>query len=166
MTDTTPRLFLPLLAAGQAQKELIHNEALLLLDLLVQPVVETLGDNVPPDSPASGQAWIVGTAPGGAWAGQAGAVAGWTDGGWRFAAPHEGSRLWIRAAGLWADYRGGTWQLGHGVAASLSVGGVQVVGAQQPAIPSPTGGTVIDQAARTALAAVLDALRSHGLVAR
>ena len=40
MTDPiTPRFGLPLLAPGQAAKELTHNEALSLLDLLVQPVV-------------------------------------------------------------------------------------------------------------------------------
>ena len=32
MTDATPRFALPLLAAGQAQKELFHNEALTLPD--------------------------------------------------------------------------------------------------------------------------------------
>ncbi len=36
------RLALPLLAAGQAQKELVHNEALLRLDLVSQPVVPLL----------------------------------------------------------------------------------------------------------------------------
>ncbi|WP_312846581.1 hypothetical protein [Sphingopyxis sp. PET50] len=42
MTDlpSTARLALPLLAMAQAQKEVTHNEALTLLDLLVQPVVE------------------------------------------------------------------------------------------------------------------------------
>ena len=35
MSDTTARLRLPTLRAGQAQKELTHNEALTLLDLAV-----------------------------------------------------------------------------------------------------------------------------------
>jgi len=166
MADTTPRLSLPLLAAGQAQKELFHNEALTLLDLMVQPAAETLGDAAPPVSPRPGQAWIVGPAPSGDWAGQAGAVAGWTESGWRFVVPGEGMRLWVRAVQLWAEYRGGAWQLGRIAASSVSVGGVQVVGSQQPAIAAPAGGTTIDQAARTAIGAVLEALRSHGLVAR
>ncbi|MGL4312420.1 MAG: DUF2793 domain-containing protein, partial [Sphingomonas sp.] len=33
MAETTSRLALPLLAAGQAQKEMFHNEALALIDL-------------------------------------------------------------------------------------------------------------------------------------
>jgi len=42
MTDlpSTPRLALPLLAVAQAQKEVTHNEALALLDLLVQPAAK------------------------------------------------------------------------------------------------------------------------------
>lgn len=40
MTDLpTPRLALPLLQPGQAQKEMYHNEALARLDLAVQPAV-------------------------------------------------------------------------------------------------------------------------------
>lgn len=35
----TPRYKLPLLAIGQAQKELFHNEALILLDFLIHPIV-------------------------------------------------------------------------------------------------------------------------------
>jgi hypothetical protein len=166
MTDSTPRFALPLLAAGQAQKELFHNEALLALDLLVQATAETLGDPAPPAAPLPGQAWIVGAQPSGDWTGQANGVAGWDDGGWRFVAPIEGMRLWVRTVGLWATFRGGAWQLGREAVASVNVGGVQVVAAQQPAIPAPAGGTVVDQAARTALNAVLEALRTHGLVAR
>ena len=36
MSDVTPHLGLPLLAAGQAQKHVTHNEALTLLDALAQ----------------------------------------------------------------------------------------------------------------------------------
>ncbi|MCJ2115070.1 DUF2793 domain-containing protein, partial [Methylobacterium sp. J-001] len=36
MTDATPRLGLTLIAASQAQKHVTHNEALGLLDALVQ----------------------------------------------------------------------------------------------------------------------------------
>ena len=43
MADTSARLNLPLLAPGQAQKELYHNEALTLIDLAVQASVVTVG---------------------------------------------------------------------------------------------------------------------------
>ena len=78
MTDGSARLALPFIATGKAQKELAHNEALALLDLAVQAGVEAVGVDAPPGAPAPGACWIVGSAPSGAWAGHAGAVAGWT----------------------------------------------------------------------------------------
>jgi len=70
MTDeTSVRTGLPLLQPGQAQKEMVHNEALALIDLLLQPSVVTVGLNVPPATPAPGACWIVGAAPTGDWGG-------------------------------------------------------------------------------------------------
>lgn len=45
------------------------------------------------------------------------------------------------------------------------VAGLKVVGAQQGAINSPTGGSTVDSASRTAIGAILSALRVHGLIA-
>lgn len=56
MTDTTPRLALPMLQPGQAQKEMFHNEALALLDLATQAVVEAVGVDAPPGDPVPGRA--------------------------------------------------------------------------------------------------------------
>ncbi|HLZ79899.1 MAG TPA: hypothetical protein VKQ09_11235 [Sphingomonas sp.] len=39
MSDATTRFALPLIAPGQAQKELFHNEALARVDALLQPSV-------------------------------------------------------------------------------------------------------------------------------
>ena len=85
MAEVTPRLSLPLLQAGQAQKEALHNEAITMIDAITCGLIETIDDNAPPPSPAPGQAWIVGPSPEGEWARQAHAVAMWTAGGWRFA---------------------------------------------------------------------------------
>ena len=164
--DATARLGLPFLRAGQAQKEVWHNEALLALDLLVQASVVAVGRNDPPASPAIGQAWVVGPAPLGAWQGRAAAVAGWTAGGWRFAPPVEGMAVWSAGDGLTARFTGSAWRLGEMAARQLSVEGRQVVGRQQPAIAAPAGGTTTDGEARAALSAVLEALRTHGLIAR
>jgi hypothetical protein len=54
--SASPRWALPLLAAGQAEKELIHNEALVRLDLMVQPSVITVGISTPPEAPSDGEA--------------------------------------------------------------------------------------------------------------
>lgn len=161
----TPRFGLPLLAAGQAGKELTHNEALSLIDLLVQPVVQASGTIVPPAAPRPGQCWIVGAGATGAWSGRDGRLAGWTDGGWRFAEPVEAMVLWDVSQAIPIAYRGGVWQEGDVVARRVVVAGQQVVGAQGAAIADPAGGGVVDEPARTAVVSILAALRRHGLIA-
>jgi hypothetical protein len=165
MMGETNRLALPLIEPGQAQKEMTHNEALARLDLLTQAAVAAVSWSQPPDDPEVGRCWIIGDAATGAWAGQAGALAGWTVGGWRFAAPHQGMSVWSEADDCVATFTGGAWQVGRIAAASLTVGGVQVVGAQAPAIRPPAGGGTVDAEARDALTAVLATLRTHGLIA-
>ena len=81
---TTARLAMPLIQPGQAQKELYHNEALLVADAAVQASVAAVGLDAPPANPAAGACWIVGSAPTGAWAGRAQALAAFTATGWRF----------------------------------------------------------------------------------
>ena len=160
----TSRWVVPLLAAGQAQKEMTHNEALALLDLLAAPAVVAAGVTTPPASPLAGQCWVVGAAPTGAWIGHAGALAGWTAGGWRFAGPREGLTVWSEADGVRATYTGGQWRVGTVAATELTVGGQRVVGARRSAIAAPTGGVTTDAEARTAIGSILAALAGHGLI--
>ena len=162
--SATARFAMPLLHAGQAQKELFHNEALVLADGLLQPCVEALGVDIPPSTPVPGQCWIVGDSPTGAWAGSAGSLALWTAGGWRFAAPGEAMAAWFPADGLMARHVGGSWQVGRLTAAQLVVDGEQVVGPREPGIEEPDGGSVIDIEARVAVEAILATLRAHGLI--
>lgn len=163
--NQTARLALPMLQPGQAQKELYHNEALALLDLAVQPVVIEIGRNAPPTTPLPGQSWIVGAAPTGAWAGAANKLAGWTNGGWRFVAPFDGMTVWSLANTGEARFTAGTWVVGESRAARLLIDGQQVVGPQRQAIATPAGGSTLDVEARAAIAAILTALRAHGLIA-
>lgn len=163
--DRSARLALPLLHAGQAQKEITHNEALALLDLAVQASVAAAGLDVPPDAPAEGACWLIGEAPVGAWDGQAGALAGWTAGGWRFVAPREGMRVWDVAGRHWLVRVAGAWEAGVVRGEAVRIGDRQVVGAQQPAIADAVGGATVDVEARAALAQLLAALRTHGLIA-
>lgn len=164
LDEMTARLRLPLLQPGQAQKELYHNEALALLDLATQAAVEAVGLDVPPDDPAEGACWVVGSAPTGAWAGHADAIAGWTGGGWRFVAPREGMSVWNRSAREPIRFDGGGWQSGELRGRVLRLGGDQVVGARRPAIDDPVGGATADSEARAAIVAILAALRAHGLI--
>lgn len=163
--ELTPRLALPMLQPGQAQKELYHNEALALLDIVVQPAVIAVGLNIVPTSPAIGNCWVVGQSPTGGWAGAASKLAGWTAGGWRFVAPIDGMVVWSRADSLEARFIGGSWVVGDTKSARLVIDGTQVVGRQRSAIPGPVGGATVDVEARTALNAILAALVGHGLIA-
>ncbi len=163
MGDGTDRLRLPLLTAGQAQKEVTHNEALLLLDLLVQASVQSAGLTSPPATPQLGQCWVVGRGAIGAWQGQDDAIAGWRAAGWRFAPAMEGLTLWVTTKGRSVRFTAGQWTEALEVSA-LRVGGRQVVGAQQPAIAPPSGGVNPDIQARQTISAIVSALSAHGLI--
>lgn len=162
--SVTPRLNLPFLSAGQAQKEFTHNEALQTLDAIVAGGVEEPPRTAPPTSPSAGACYIVAPSPTGAWAGKSQSIAAYTSGGWRFVAPLEGMSAYVRSAGVWATYRSGAWELGVVRGTSIVVAGQQVVGSRSGAIASPSGGTTVDGAARSAIDQILTALRQHGLI--
>ena len=139
----TTRFELPLLFAGQAQKESFVNEMAARIDALLHGAIE--GEQAaPPASPADGQAWLVAAGASGAWIGQSGKVAARQAGNWLFAVPRDGMKLLNRANGQEIRYAGG-WKA-----------------AARPAAPS--AGTVIDSEARSAIAAILTALTSAGIV--
>ena len=160
----TPRLSLPFLSVGQAQKEFTVNEAFQTLDLVAVGAVEEPPLATPPVSPALGACYIVAEDATDAWAGKSQCVAGWTSGGWRFVAPVEGFSVFVRATGTYAIFRGGVWEIGQVRGAALVIGDEQVVGSRAAAIASPTGGATIDSEARAAIEAILGALRAHGLI--
>jgi hypothetical protein len=164
MTMNSDRLKLPFLAVAQAQKEMTHNEALALLDVAVQPVVQEIAPAAVPISPARGQCWIVGPNPIGDWLGQADSLAAWTSGGWRFVLPFEGMTIWSIGDGLTARRAGSAWIVGQVTATKLMVADQQVVGARRPAISASTGGITIDLQARAAIAAILETMTAHGLI--
>lgn len=164
MSEATPRFQLPFIIPGQAQKELFHNEALTQVDLTLHPAVEEAPLDEPPATPAEGQCWIIGAAPTGAWTSRPHQLAMWTEGGWRFVVPAVGMEIWNKAEALPMRWTGAGWTLGELACAKVVVHGQQVVGERQPAVPSPSGGTVIDVEARAAIAAISAALMSHGLV--
>jgi hypothetical protein len=162
--DTTPRLALPFLQAGQGQKELTHNESLALLDIAVQPIVEAVGISVPPSAPLPGQCWIVGVAPSGAWTGRGGALAGWTAGGWRFLAAADGMSAWSINDLCVARHVAGQWEIGTVRARRLLMDGVQALDVPQAAIAAPSGGTVSDLSARQTIGEIIAVLQHHGLI--
>lgn len=160
----TNRLQLPFIAPGQAQKEMTHNEALARLDMAVCASAEALGADVPPASPIPGQAWIVGTLPSGAWAGKAGHLAAWTEGGWRFLQPFQGLVVWVLGDNMFARWDGTNWEAGTVTANAVKIAGEQVVGPRQSPIADPSGGAIVDVEARAVIEEILNALRNHGLI--
>jgi len=162
---TTDRLMLPLLNAGQAQKEFIHNEALARIDMATQCGVESADLTAPPASPIAGQCWIVATGASGAWTGQDGCIAGWTDGGWRFLAPSEGYAAFAIDRGHRLEHDGAVWRDAAVRGDGVYFGGVRIIGAQAGAIADPAGGSTPDPESRNAIAEILAALRGHGLIA-
>ncbi|MGK2909654.1 MAG: DUF2793 domain-containing protein [Sphingobium sp.] len=163
--DRTNRLGLPWLMAGQAQKELTHNEALALLDIATCPAAESADVAVPPSGATPGQCWIVAAGASGAWAGRTDEIAGWTASGWLFVAPITGMEVWVADRGGAVRWSGSAWHDGALRADGLYHGNVQVVGARGAAIAGPTGGSVIDAESRAAIDAILAMLQLHGMIA-
>lgn len=161
----TSRFGLPYLATGQAQKELTHNEALALIDAALGAAAESAGLDTPPTDPSPGRCWIVGAAPTGAWSGQAGALACWTEAGWRFLPAVEGLRVWLKDQQLWAARQADGWVTGEERAAHIVIGGQVVVGGRAAAVAAPSGGTTIDAEARAAIDDIIARLVGHGLIA-
>src|SRR5690606_30266264 len=103
-TSASPRFAIPLLFAGQAQKEVFVNEAHALIDALLHPAVEGETDD-PPIDPAEGECWLVGAAPNGAWAGHGGKLACRQAGEWVLSTPRDGMRIFDRSRGQAIRYR-------------------------------------------------------------
>lgn len=143
-TSATPRHALPLLFAGQAQKELTVNEAHALADALLHPAIEGEASD-PPAAPEEGECWLVATSASGDWAGEDGKLACREAGNWLFVTPRDGMRVLDRSSGQEIRYLGG-WQR-----------------AEPP--EEPTGGTIADAKARTAIAGLIEALRVAGVFA-
>ncbi|MGH1588181.1 DUF2793 domain-containing protein [Methylobacterium phyllosphaerae] len=114
MSDATPHLGLPLIAASQAQKHVTHNEALDRLDALVQLACLDKDLAAPPPSPAEGDRYlVVASEPGGAWVGLAGQVVRYADGVWTGAVPRAGwlaylideADLYVFDGAAWTSFR-------------------------------------------------------------
>ena len=106
--DTT-HLQLPYLLASQAQKHVTHNEALRLLDAMVQLAVLDRDLTAPPASPADGARYIIASGSTGAWAGWDGSVAYWVDGAWMRLVPRPGWRAWVEDEGVLLVFDGSAW---------------------------------------------------------
>ena len=109
MSDT-PQLGLPQIEAAQAQKHVTHNEALAMLDALVQLSALARDMLAPPAAPVEGARWIVGAGASDAFSGRDQMVATWRDGAWRFFAPRAGWIAFVEAEASLCFYDGAQWR--------------------------------------------------------
>lgn len=103
-------LALPYIQPAQAQKHVTHNEAIRILDALVQAVVQEPPRNTAPASADEGARYLIGSAPAGDWAGHADAIAWRTDGAWSFLAPQPGWAVRVLSDGSVRSWTGAAWQ--------------------------------------------------------
>ncbi|MDX1974485.1 MAG: DUF2793 domain-containing protein [Rickettsiales bacterium] len=110
MASNTGRLSLPYIAQSQSQKEVTHNEALTLLDILTQSVAIDVGLNTPPGSPTVGHCYLIGSSPTGAWSGKANYITQAQEGGvWLFMAPFTRATFWVNSKQENYSYTGSEW---------------------------------------------------------
>lgn len=146
----TPRLALPLIASGQSQKDVTHNDALLALDRMIGLAVVSDREAVPPSHPSDGATWIVPAAGEAAWGRAAGTLMHRNGEVWIAEAPRDGQVVLVADNGVLMVHAGG-WQLVRRVEAAA-------------AVEQPTGGTIIDSEARVAIMALITVLQRHAIV--
>lgn len=105
----TPNLGLPTIAEAQASAEVPHNEALTIIDAVLQGGAKSRTLTAPPGSPVNGDVYLVAGAATGAWSGKDGQLAIYADG-WVFVVVKTGLILYVAAEDKVIVRRvGGTW---------------------------------------------------------
>lgn len=118
----SPDFGIPWIDSGQAQPDVTHNIALLVIQAMLSGALDR-GINTPPGSPTTGDVYIIGSAPvAGAWSGRANCVAIWDGAAWRFVpgntsagtpitmgARQEGMRLWVSDENTYYKWGGSAW---------------------------------------------------------
>ncbi|MDG5748238.1 DUF2793 domain-containing protein [Qipengyuania sp. XHP0207] len=140
----SPRHAMPYLVPGQVQKELFVNESIALLDMLLHPVVQGEAASAPA-APVPGECWIVAPGASGDWADMDGAIAGWDGAQWTFAQPVVGLAAYEIASASIRIYLS-DWS-------------------RPQSLSEPSGGSVVDTQARSAINAILAALRGAAVIA-
>lgn len=139
----TARFSLPYLFTAQSQKEAFVNEAHLLSDALLHPVI--LGSRTEPvEGAEDGDCWLVAQGASGTFEGHEDDIAIHEGGQWIFVSPVPAMSIFDASSGKRCYYNG-SWRS----AENLS---------------PPEGGNVIDAEARSAIAALIDILETGGLL--
>lgn len=119
MSEVSAVLGLPYIQPAQAQKHVTHNEALRVLDVIVQLAVADRTRTAAPASPVIGARHIVAAGAAGEWAGQDGRIAVWDIEGWVFFAPQPGWRAEVLVENRAVVWTGAGWSVADGPAQTV-----------------------------------------------
>ena len=106
--ENTTNLKLPLLIPNQSGKEITHNEALIIIDNILQNGIIDKDLTTPPENPNTNDMYIVGKGAIGKWEGKDNYLA-FYDNGWRFIEPREGFTFWVNDEDKLYTYNGSKW---------------------------------------------------------
>lgn len=81
---TSINLGIPYISPNQSQPDVTHNDALVMIQVLLSTGVWQVGLNTPPGSPENGDAYIVGTSPTGVWVGKENCIAAYYQDQWYY----------------------------------------------------------------------------------
>ncbi|MXP26872.1 DUF2793 domain-containing protein [Altererythrobacter indicus] len=141
-TSASPRFGLPLLFAGQTQKEFFVNEAHCLTDALLHPAIEG-EQSAPPSAPEEGQCWLVSDTASGEWSGHDSKLVCWQAGAWLFITPREGMAVFDKTSNQMIRFAE-EWK--------------------RPETPAlPIGGANVDSEARAAISGLIAGLIEAGI---
>lgn len=108
-TEQTENLALPYIMPSQAQKHVTHNEAIRMLDAVVQLSVLSETQTAPPASPDAGARYIIGPDPTGDWSGKHNQIAAYQDSAWMYYVPQAGWLAYVASAGTLLAFDGAQW---------------------------------------------------------
>ena len=106
---STPRLKLPYITTGQAQKGPVsYKKAVDLLDALAQPTVINMTTTAPPGSPSNGDAYVIAATASGDWLTKEDQIAVYEDG-WLYTSPLQGMMVYNQDDDVVYVYRSSAW---------------------------------------------------------
>nr|WP_321525994.1 DUF2793 domain-containing protein [uncultured Cohaesibacter sp.] len=128
--EQTTNLALPYIVGNQNQKHITHNEALRMLDALVQLSVADRDLSAPPAEPEEGARYIVAGGASGAWSGWEGSIAAYLDGAWMRFQPLAGWLAWVTDESRLLCHDGAVWSdfVSTSFSASLADGTFDKIG--------------------------------------
>jgi len=110
MSDTSLILGLPYIQPAQAQKHVTHNEALRVLDAVVQLNVLSATATTPPADPQEGDRYLVAAPAAGDWAGHDTQLAVWDNGAWLYISAQTGWVAFVRDTAAQVFFDGSAWE--------------------------------------------------------